>query len=281
MNNYGLIKFNNPKDSGGFFSNYFSILSTIQICLDNKLIPYVDSSNTWFNPTCDFENNTIKDSNINPWNWWFDQRLDYSENLLEVEINRHYISHNPLTFNDQYYLDHFRNVAEKYCKIQNHIIEEENSLYELYLKDKTTLAILARGTEMLLYHPEYPKVKLQNWPDIIEMYIKYNPNIDNIFLVSDDNEIIDIILSKYPNTIYLKHFFRKTNQPKEMIDNRFMPWWLISPENDPNHRKRLGEECLIQAKLLSRCQYFIGTCSGVSNAVQFFNSNNFIKSIII
>jgi hypothetical protein len=281
MNDYGVIRFNNPGDSGGFFSNYFSVLSTLAICLKYKLIPYVDTSNTWFNPTCDFEQNKVQDSDINPWDWWFEQSLKSVNDAYEIEIFRDFISQNPLTFNTQANLDYFRDLADNYLKIQNHIIEEENLLYEKYLKNKTTLGILARGTEMLLYHPEYPKVKLQSWSEIIEIYLNKNPHINNIFLVSDDNEIIDTIISKFPETIYLKHFFRKTNQPKEMIDNRFMPWWLISPTNDPNHRKRLGEECLIQAKLLSRCEYFLGTCSGISNAVQFFNNNKFIKSNII
>lgn len=281
MNDYGVIRFNNPGDSGGFFSNYFSILSTLVICLKNELIPYIDASNTWFNPTCNFEQNNVQNSDINPWDWWFEQSLESVNDAYEIEIFRDFISHNPLTFNTQLYLNHFRNLANNYLKIQNYIIEEENLLHEKYLKNKTTLGILARGTEMLLYHPEYPKVKLQSWPEIIEVYLNKNPNINNIFLVSDDNEIIDAIVSKFPETIYLKHFFRKTNQSKEMIDNKFMPWWLISPTNDPNHRKRLGEECLIQAKLLSRCEYFLGTCSGVSNAVQFFNNNKFIKSNII
>lgn len=281
MDNYGIIKFTNPGDSGGFFSNYFSALSTSAVCLNNNLIPYVDASNTWFNPTCDFENNNVKDSNINPWNWWFKQSLYSPKDIYEIEIFREYISHNPLIFNSQSNLDYFRNIAENHFKIQNHIFEEENLLYEMYFRNKTTLVILARGTEILLYHPEYPKVKLQSWPEIIEIYLKDNPYINNIFLVSDDNEIIDTILSKFPYTFYLKNFFRKTNQSKEMIDNNHKPWWLISPTNNPNHRKRLGEECLIQAKLLSRCEYFIGTCSGISNAVQFFNNNKFIKSNII
>jgi hypothetical protein len=281
MNNYGIIEFDNPQDSGGFFSNYFSVLSTIGICVDNDLIPYVDASNTWFNPTCDFENNNVKDLSINPWNWWFEQSLDSPNNVYGVKIFREYISHDPSIFNTQPNLKSFREIAEDYFKIQNHILEEENLLYETYFKNKTTLGILARGTEMLLYHPEYPKVQLQSWPEVIETYLKANPDINNIFLVSDDNEIIDTIISKFPYTFYLKDFFRKTNQSKEMIDNKYMPWWLISPTNDPNHRKRLGEECLIQAKLLSRCKYFLGTYSGISNAVQFFNNDKFIKSSII
>jgi hypothetical protein len=144
MTNYGIIEFDNPQDSGGFFSNYFSVLSTIGICVDNDLIPYVDASNTWFNPTCDFENNNVKDLSINPWNWWFEQSLDSPNNVYGVKIFREYISHDPSIFNTQPNLKSFREIAEDYFKIQNHILEEENLLYETYFKNKTTLGILAR-----------------------------------------------------------------------------------------------------------------------------------------
>lgn len=280
-NSYGIIRFTNPRNSGGFFSNYFSVLSSSEKCMRSGLIPYVDSTNTWFNPTCNFEEDRVVDSSINPWNWWFKQSLDSNGIVYEVGIDREHISHNPLTFNTQDSLNYFRGIADTYFKIQDHILEEEEIFYKKYLENRTNLAILARGTEMLLYHPEYPKVRLQDWPDIIDVYLKENQNIDNIFLVSDDNEIIETITTRIPDTVYLKDFFRKTTQSSELIKNRYMPWWLNSPTGNPDHRKRLGEECLIQARLLSRCQYFLGTCSGVSNAVQFFNSNNFIKSTII
>lgn len=280
-NRYGIIRFTNPRNSGGFFSNYFSALSSSERCMRNNLIPYVDATNTWFNPTCNFEQDTVDDFTINPWNWWFKQSLDKEGLLYEMGIDREPIVHNPLTFNTQTNLDYFRGISDTYFQIQDHILEEEEIFYRKYLENRINLAILARGTEMLLYHPEYPKVKLQDWSNIVEMYLKENPNIDNIFLVSDDNEIIDTITNKFPDTVYLRNFFRKTTQSSELIKDRYMPWWLNSPIGDPNHRRRLGEECLIQARLLSRCQYFLGTCSGISNAVQFFNSNNFIKSSII
>jgi hypothetical protein len=280
-NRYGLIGFNKPSNSGGFFSNYFSLLSSSGVCVADGIIPYIDCSHTWFNPTCNFEEDIVTDASINPWDWWFKQSIEPRSFIYTVPLDRTPINHNPLTFNTQHSLDYFRWIAKDYFIIRDNILQEVEFFYQKYLENRTNLAILARGTEMLIHHPEYPKVQLQTWADIIDRYLTDNPGIDNIFLVSDDSDIINVIVEKFPNTVYLKDFFRKTTQSKEEIENKNKPWWLISPSGDPNHRKRLGEECLIQALLLSRCQYFLGTCSGISNAVQFFNSNKFIKSTVI
>lgn len=278
---YGLIKFNRPSDSGGFFSNYFSALSSSGVCIAEGIIPYIDCTETWFNPTCNFEEDTVSDTTINPWNWWFKQSIEPGSIVYGIPLDRTPINHNPLTFSTQHSIDYFRAIAKDYFIVRDNILEEVEFFYKKYLENRINLAILARGTEMLVYHPEYPKVQLHSWADIIEKYLVDNPDIDNIFLVSDDSDIVNVIVEKFPDTVYLKHFFRKTTQSKEEIENKNKPWWLFSPTGDSNHRKRLGEESLIQALLLSRCQYFLGTCSGISNAVQFFNSNNFIKSTII
>lgn len=279
MNSCGLIKFNSIADSAGFFSNYFSVLSTMRDCLQRDLIPYVDASNTWFNPTCDFKNNIVTDSTINPWNWWFDQSIDGPS--YDVPLNRAYINHKPSHFADQPGLAAFREIADKHCKIKKHILDEESKLHKEHLQDKKSLGILARGTEMLIHHPEYPKVQLETWPQIVEAYLNNFSDIDTIFVVSDDSQIINTIQAASTKVVYLKDFFRRTTQPDEAVANKHQPWWLTSPTGDPNHRRRLGEECLIQAKLLARCDYFLGTFSGVSNAALFFNDNKYKQSHLI
>lgn len=279
---HGYITFSCPSDSGGFFSNYFSVLSTIGICAIKNLIPYVDSTNTWFNPTCDFENDTVLDSKINPWNWWFVQEEKKESIVYEnIGLDRTGIPHVPKVFISHQALPIFRGLAKDFCKIQPYILDEEELLYKEYIQNKTTLGILARGTEMLVHHKEYPKVTTEFWPDIIRSCLNNHPDIDNIFLVSDDREIIETITDAYPQTKYLRYFFRSTNQTEEQLSDKTKPWWLFSSDNIINHRRRVGEESLIQTRLLSRCDYFIGTHSGMFNAVNFFRENSFKTSYLI
>jgi hypothetical protein len=277
---YGRISFLAPSKSAGFFSNYFSVLSTMMVCLNKKFKPYVDASNTWFNPSCDFDNDFVADKDINPWDWWFAQDARPSS-VQEVGMDRSMLTHDPLAFIKVQNLDAFRDIASEYCKIQPHILEEEEALYQAHIAGKKTLGILARGTENLIYHPKYPKVHADSWPDIIRSFLNKNQDIENIFLVSDDIRIISTITSSVPKVAYLNSFFRSSNQEEREFYNQTKPWWLSSPtSSDLDHRKRLGEECLIQTRLLARCDYFIGCYSGMNSAVHFFNGGKFKDSII-
>ena len=281
--NYGRIHFEGAPSSG-FFSNYFGVMSTmLDLHYNHKLFPYVDSSNTWWNPTFNFETLIAEDLNINPWNWWFQQ--DKSFNIKEcpnVKVNYSNISHIPNQFHQNSLLSHAREMDLKYCKLQPYITLEINTLFERYFVNKNILGVMARGTEMLKFHKEYPKVDSNVWGHIIKNFLNDHPDIDNIFLVTDDNEILNNILEVAPQAIYLKDFFRKTTQTDHEINNKYKPGWLTSPStNDLNHRKRLGEECIIQAKLLSKCQSFLGTYSGFTNAAQFFNHAGFKDFYIV
>lgn len=278
---YGRISFLSPSDSGGFFSNYFSILSTMGLCLIDSLVPYVDCSNTWFNPTCDFENDKVLDSNINPWEWWFIQKKEEDSTVTDVALNRVGIPHIPKAFISHPTLSVFKQIAKDYCKIQPHILQEEELLYKQYIADRNTLGILARGTEMLAHHAEYPKVPTDAWPSIIKFCLDQNPSINNIFLVSDDKRIIETIIGAYPETKYLEHFFRSGDQPEESLTDKVKPWWLFSSGDLLAHRKRIGEEALIQTRLLSRCNYFVGSHSGMTNAVNFFNETSLKASYLV
>ena len=280
LNSYGRIFFPRPSESSGFFSNYFSALSTMEDCITKKLIPYVDSTDTWFNPTCDFEKDLVLDSTINPWNWWFVQEVEKGATFVDVKLNRGAIPQAPSIFLSYPTIPRFKEISKAYCKIQPRILEEEEQLYKKYLADKNTLGILARGTEMLAHHKEYPKVNAQEWPKIINFVLNHHPEIDNIFLVSDDSRILKSIIDAFPKTKYLEHFFRSTNQTEEKFLNAKQPWWLESPIGDPNHRKRLGEECLIQTRLLARCNYYLGCYSGMNNAVNFFVETPFKASYL-
>lgn len=172
-------------------------------------------------------------------------------------------------------MPHFVYLADEYCAIQPSILEEEDRLAKEYFEGKTTLGILARGTEMLTHHLEHQKVTIESWPRVVAHCLKNSPDVDNIFLVSDDRRIVESILDAYPETKYLPDYFRTTIQIEEEFKTGKEPWWLKSPTGDPNHRKRLGEECLIQTRLLSRSQYLLGTYSGMTNAARFFKKGDF------
>ena len=173
--NYGRIHFE-ESPSSGFFSNYFGVISTMLDChFKYNLFPYVDTSTTWWNPTFNFETLTPEDLSINPWDWWFKQEkpLNIDSN---VKINYSNISHVPNQFHSNPSLPHARAIDLEYCKLQPHIINKINSLEKKYFSNKNILGVMARGTEMLKFHKEYPKVTSNTWGDIIKDFLDNQPH---------------------------------------------------------------------------------------------------------
>ena len=281
--NNAIITF--PQASAGFSSDYLTVASSIVYCLDRGTRPYVDTSNTWFNPTYDFEQKRSTDLSINPWNWWFDQtELDPTKINLEIGYSRDLIGHNPKLFMKQPNILLYAEVIDSYVKVKQPILDKIENYYNENLKGKNVLGIVARGTENLTYHPEYSKVYANQWPDKIAEYLDAFPEIDTLFLgICDDNEILDSILTRYPNTIYIKDMFRKTIQTQEdVLGNPNKMWWVTPLEGTVyDHRKRLGEEALMATKLIAKCDHFLGACSGLSNISQFFNKGQFVNATVI
>jgi hypothetical protein len=274
-----------PDSRAGFSSDYLTVVTTYAVCLNSNLKPYVDTSNTWFNPTFNFEKGHAEDLTINPWNWWFDQQpINPAVPTYNVGYDRSLLSHDPRTFMSQNSVLLYAAMADTYLKPKQYIQDKIEYLYQSQLQGKNVLGVVARGTENLHYHPEYPKVHANEWPDRIQQYLDQYPEIDTIFLgICDDNEILDAILTRFPETIYLEGMFRKTTQTvQDVLGDPKKMWWLTPLEGTvADHRKRLGEECLLATKLIAKCDYFLGACSGMSNLAQFFNKKEFKVSHII
>lgn len=268
----------------GFSSNYFCALSSMITALHNNIIPYFNLTDTWFNPTFDFNTKESKDSTINPWNWWFEQEQLKKGDLIYDMYARDYenISHHPKDFMNQDSMLLFAAASEVYMRPKKFILDQVESIYSDIIEGTKTLGIVARGTEMYFHHPEYPKVHPGKWPDEIKKYLEINDEIDNIFLVTDDPWIMESILNEFPKIKYVDNVFRKKSKKITGYDiDDTKPWWLTPDEPDPNHTRRIGAELLIQTKLLAKCDYFLGSHSGISNMVRFFNRNKFIDSQVI
>jgi hypothetical protein len=282
----------------GFFSNYFITLNTIMKGLGEGYSEfYVDLANSFWNP---FWNPALTNTyyeedgycilggiterwDINPWDWWFVQNKDGEMVFTNpVRTWEDYIplTFDPKTFNQQDSLKVARPAATINLKIQPSILAEIDELAQSLSINENTLGVMARGTEMLFFHPEYIKVDNNSWGDIITSYLEKHINITNIFIVTDDNRILENIKEQHPNMKYLSNFFRRTNEDVESMKSNETysnPWWIR--DSRLNHKMRLGEECLIQAHLLAKCGNLIGASSGFTNAAQFFSHPQFGNSL--
>ena len=125
---------------------------------------------------------------------------------------------------------------------------------------------------MNTWHPEYGNQSIDTWISSTRFVLEKHPEISLIFLVTEDSNYIPIYLNEFPNTLYLKNVFRRTTESLEFMIR--YPLWSCIVQPRENHCRILGEECLVQAQLLSKCDYLLVKQCGTSSAAILFAEEN-------
>jgi hypothetical protein len=266
----------------GFFSNY-------RICLEQLIlhyesggieIPYINwGKTTWvegFNP---FESE-VCNSNENPFNWWFDQQIpDLSDNIKYCRSSPRpdIIDHAQHYFNKPNELNRQQLVDKLYIKPKVHIINEINRIYEKEFIGHVVLGVMARGSEYNFRHPMYGIFEIKDYIKEIEKTLKKYPEITKIFIVSEESEYVDEIAKAFPNSYYMPDAFRRTDETMEYV-NRVHCWCNVSTKRE-NHCQKLGEEVIIQTKLLGKSNYLFGRFCGILAGAVLWNEN--LKNVIV
>jgi len=272
----------------GFFTNYFYMLGFIYDAVNMGLKPYVNLNNTAFiedfNPydkngqlysEDTFMNHLPKDP-PNTWEWWFEQDALKDDDII-INIPNNYSFNQRDKLWNRPDIPRFKQIANEYIHIKPHILNQIDNYYDSFLKNHIVLSVMARGCEMNLTHPEYGNQTIETYMRGTSETLKAHPEIDLIFLVTEDSNYIPIFLNKFPNTQYLKNVFRRTTETIEYM-NRYKFWPNLSSSRK-NHRRLLGEECLVQTLLLSKCDYLVAKQCGTSSAAIFYANEN-LKDVI-
>jgi len=278
MNNFYKIT---PTNHGwgygyGFFSNY-------RICLEQLIhhhetggqgTPYIDwGGTTWvegFNP---FESEILI-PNGNPFDFWFDQKIPSSDDSVIVCKNPprpDLIDHSKHYFDDPTQLARQKTIDQLYIKPKQHILNKINNIYNQEFKNHVVLGVMARGTEYNLHHPMYGVFGVEDYISQMKKVLESNPEINKIFIVSEDIEYVNKIASEFPSSYFMTDVFRRTDETMEYI-NRVHCWPNVSTKR-PDHCRTLGEEVIIQTKLLGKCDHLLGRLSGVFAGAILWNEN--------
>jgi hypothetical protein len=105
----------------------------------------------------------------------------------------------------------------------------------------------------------------------IKKILDNNPQITKLFLASEDMEYIESLHKAFPNSYFMPNVFRRTDETMEYI-NHVHCWPNVSTKRE-NHCKLLGEETIIQTKLLGKCDYLFGRLSGIFTGAVLWNDN--------
>jgi len=266
----------------GFFSNY-------RICLEqllvhylekNSLIPYISwAKTTWvedFNPF----KSKICTSNENPFDWWFEQTIPTNGDRVVKCINGprpDLIDHAQDYFNNKTSLDLQQKVDKFYIKPKKYILEQVDDIYNKEFKNEVVLGIMARGSEYNALHPMYGVFGIEHYILEIKKVLEKHKDITKLYIVSEETDYIKKIHKAFPNSYFTPNVFRRTDETGEYI-TKIHCWINVSEKRKP-HTKKLGEECIIQTKLLGKCDYLCGRHCGLTAGAVLWNEN--IKDIFI
>jgi hypothetical protein len=251
----------------GFFSNYRVCLEKLIIYHDNFIMsgtPYINWSNTTFVDGF-FDKNSFNDNDqlINPFNYWFDQSIpnidDELDNFIYSRQIPPIIDHRLHYFDNQQELDLQKKIDALYIKPKKFILDKVDEIYNKELNGHTILGVMVRGSEYNMYHPEYGIFNIDDYLREIDKILAENTKITKLFVVSEETEYVEKITNYFKSSYFVPNVFRRTD---ETIDDIKNVHWINQSQKRKNHCKLLGEEVIIQTKLLGKCDYLFGKHSG-------------------
>jgi hypothetical protein len=290
---YSISPIFNPNGIGsGFFSNYRIVLEKLMNFNSdsNGMIPYVNWANTTFvdgfNPIIEngsvIGGDMVIDDTINPFDLWFDQENPYSlniplEDIIISPIERTMgIDHAKHYFNEPELLKQ-QEIDKLYIKPKKYILDKIDEIYEKEFKGHVVLGVMARGSEYNYWHGNiYGVFGAEDYVRETKKILEAKPEITKLLIVSDETDYVNALHEAFPNSYFIPDIFRRTDETIEYM-NRVPCWMNVSTKRE-NHCSLLGEETIIQTKLLGKCDYLFGRRCGILAGAILWNEN--IKELI-
>lgn len=249
----------------GFAGNIFITLNALTYTtLSDKM--YVDMESN--ECVCTEKNFNLFETK-NCWEYYFDQikkeDLSHSVEMNSLlSANIHYEDRN-FFMDPKNFLD-LKNKFYNSFSIKPYIKELIDNFYEKNIKNKITLGVQVRLTDMKHYHNVSP---IESYINEIKNILKNKPYIEQIFLATDDGKIIERIINEVGvPVIYYKDMFRADEK-----NLHIHPYDRFSAERE-NHKYMLGVECMQEIFTLSKCDFLLkADVSSVSIIASILSDN--------
>ena len=249
----------------GFAGNIFITLNALTHIKDDEKL-FVDMET---NECVCTEKDTILHDTNNSWEYYFEQTPinDSTDmNLMDslISANIHYENRDVFM-----YPQNFIGLKEKFYnsfQLKPYLKELLNEYYEQNISGKITLGVQVRLTDMKHYHNVSAVDKYINK---IENILKERPEIEQIFLATDDSTVINELRNKIkiPVICYEEMFRADAANPHLHPYDRFKASREL-------HRYKLGIECIQEIFTLSKCDYLLkADVSSVSIIASILSEN--------
>jgi hypothetical protein len=237
----------------GLFSLFLSVLNDLTWCERNGKIPVV----YWKSSHCVYYQKKKYNGAKNPWEYYFLPVSNLSYNKRD-KINNQCAAPDGstifpsgpiwlLTQTQRMWVNEA--LIEKYIKLHPSIQQKINDFYQTHFEGKKTVGIHLRGTDKFTEEKPVP---------ILKIFEEANRHKNcQYFIATDEEKLLKTAIKTLHGKVIYHSSTRSTNgQPVHLRKT---------------NRAKLGEEVLIEAYLLSNCDYFIHTVSNVSTAVLLLN----------
>jgi len=252
----------------GFGGNIFIVLNALtNISNDDLLVVDMETNE------CVCTQPDLKDYNTN--NCW-----EYYFNQSTIDINEPFNRTNNLepgkigygngdTF---LYPENFTELKNKFYKsfqLKPYVNDLLNDFYNKNLKDKINLGVQVRLTDMKKHHSVSG---LDSYNKRINEILEHHPEIEQVFVSTDDNEVINILKNSLSKpVVYYEDMFRADNS---------------NPHTDPYdrynssreyHKYKLALEGILEIFTLSKCDYMLKADVSALSMVATILSENIKK----
>tara|TARA_R100001015_G_C4617260_1_gene173496 strand:+ start:417 stop:1265 length:849 start_codon:yes stop_codon:yes gene_type:complete len=265
-----------PYAGVGMMGDIFIVCSALynlqghKICVNGNTVP----------PTTFYDKEYIKDNNIdNAWECYFENKWKSEEGYDNINLtpdSQTWILNyggTPNTHMSPYVLL-IKELFFNNFSVKETIMNEVDNFVNKNLTSNT-LGVHWRGSDMANAGRErvntYVNLKKQ-----INQIIDAHPNIDSIFIASDDKTIITSLQKDFEKPIYYIDCYRSTPHNKHLTPfDRY--------HNDRKyHIFKVSKEVLVDTLILTKCTYFLRSyTSSVSECVLLLDEENNIKHTFI
>ncbi len=242
----------------GFFSCFHSTLNQIMWCEEQGKIPVV-----YWGENSQYYDADGYSGRMNAWEYYFEpvSHLTYDKDDIVDNTNRYSAQsqHIYLEMIDIPFRIKINQLIGKYIRIRPHIKKKIDDFYKLFMTKKRTIGIHLRGTDK---HHEEHVILLDI---LINKANQFADGNTQFYVASEDQQLFDRAKSMLKGPVISYNVTRVSTDVYQ---------WPALYKN----RAQLGEEVLIEAQLLAKCNLLIHTLSNVSSAVLYFNPN--MKNIL-
>ena len=198
----------------------------------------------------------------NCWEYYYDQMAKPdTDNIVTNKSENAFLNYNKVPLVDYSDLQYRFN---NNFKLKDYLQSELDSYYNNNLKDKITLGVQIRLTDMLQHHNVSP---LSKYLIRIQEILNKNPNIEQLFIATDDHRAIEEVKKHISIPIIYHEAFRASDDDPQTDEYDRMR------NNREFHKYNLSKECIKEIYTLSMCNFLLrADVSAISNVATLLST---------